>query len=401
MRTTWTYEAPGRIVFGPGAVEQVGLWAARLAWRKIFIVTDKELVRVGAAERVNDSLAEYGISASEYDGGQAEPGFALVDQCVAAARAYGPDAILGLGGGSNLDLAKITAAVLAHGGSARDYIGEDKIPGPVPPLICIPTTAGTGSEISCSCVLTDEENHLKVSALSWHLRPRLAIVDPTLTLTCPKQVTADSGIDALVHAIEALTVINALDFPVPDEDASIYQGRNMLSDGHAEKAIRLIGAHLLTAHREPENLAARTGMSLAASLAGMAFVNSGLALVHALEYPLGGLVKISHGAGNGLFLPHVMRFNLPTRTAEYARVAELLGADTKHLTTSAAANLAIERVVELQRALNIPQRLRDVGVTQDQLPILADRASGIRRLLRLNPRPVRGEDLLGILGAAW
>jgi len=401
MRTTWTYEAPGRIVFGPGAVEQVGLWAARLAWRKILIVTDKDLVRVGAAERVNDSLAEYGIRASEYDGGQAEPGFALVDHCVAAARAFGPDAILGLGGGSNLDLAKITAAVLAHGGSPRDYIGEDKIPGPVPPLICIPTTAGTGSEISCSCVLTDEEQHVKVSALSWHLRPRLAIVDPTLTVTCPKQVTADSGIDALVHAIEALTVINALDFPVPDEDASIYQGRNLLSDSHAEKAIRLIGAHLLTAHREPDNLPARSGMSLAASLAGLAFVNSGLALVHALEYPLGGLVKISHGAGNGLFLPHVMRFNLPTRTAEYARVAELLGCETKHLTSSAAAHTAIDKVVELQRALNIPQRLRDVGVTQEQLPILADRTLAIRRLLRLNPRPVSGEQVLGILNAAW
>ncbi|MGC4005582.1 MAG: iron-containing alcohol dehydrogenase [Pirellulales bacterium] len=401
MRTVWTFESPGRLVFGPGAVEQVGLWAARSAWRRVFIVTDKALAGVGAVDRVIDSLSEFGIATAEFEGGRPEPTFNLVDGAVAAAHAFEPDAILGLGGGSNLDLAKITAAVYAHGGHAADYIGEDKVPGPVPPLICVPTTAGTGSEISCSCVLTDEAKHLKVSALSWHLRPRLAIVDPTLTLTCPRKVTADSGIDALVHAIEAYTTVDAKDFPLPDEEVSIYQGRNLVSDGFAERAIRQIGQHLRTAFHEPENLAARTGMALAATSAGIAFANSGLALVHALEYPLGGLVPVSHGAGNGLFLPHVMRYNLPARGKEYARIAEWLGVDISKVSMLSAAEQGIEKIVELQKELGIPTRLRDLGVREDQLVGLAEATLGIRRLIRLNPRQPTSDDVLKILEAAW
>ncbi len=382
-------------------MEQVGLWATRLGWHKILVITDEHLVAAGATERVTDSLSEYGVISHEFTGGQAEPTLALVEQAVNEARSFSPDAILGLGGGSNIDLAKIAAAVYSHGGQARDYIGEDKIPGPVVPLICIPTTAGTGSEVSCSCVLTDAEQKLKVSALSWHLRPRLAIVDPTLTLTCPQKVTAESGVDALVHAVEALTVIDVAQFPVPDEDVSIYQGRNLLSNTYAERAIQLIGEHLLTAYRSPDQLPARTGMSLAATLAGMAFINSGLALVHAFEYPLGGLVHVSHGTGNMLFLPHVMRFNLPQRQSEYAMVAKLAGRNVTGLTTAQAAQSAIDWVCELQREMQLPTRLRDLGVTAEQLPALADKTLGIRRLVRLNPRQPSYEEVLQILQAAF
>lgn len=400
-RQTWCFESPGRWIFGPGAVEQLGDWSRRHGWNRVLIVTDPGIVNAGIVSRVERILRASDVNPVIYAGGKPEPTFALVADAVAAAHDAQPQAIIGLGGGSNLDLAKITAVVHSHGGDPRDYVGEDRVPGPVTPLVCVPTTAGTGSEVSASCVLTDEVQRLKVSPLSWWLRPKLAIVDPVLTLSCPPRVTADSGFDALVHAIEAYTVVENANFPVPDGAVSIYQGRNPISNGFAERAIRLIGAHLVTAYEQPDNLAARNGMALAASLAGMAFVNSGLALVHALEYPLGGLVHVSHGAGNGLFLPHVMRFNQAARERELAEISAWLGCDTAGLTINAAATVAIAKIVELQRRLAIPTRLRDLGVRRDQLPLLAEKTFTIKRLLRLNPRPAALGDIQAILEGAW
>jgi alcohol dehydrogenase class IV len=300
-----------------------------------------------------------------------------------------------------MDLAKLCAVLLAHGGEPRDYFGEEKVPGPILPLVCVPTTAGTGSEVTQAAVLTDEENHIKVSTLSQWLRPRAAIVDPRLTLTCPAKVTADSGVDALTHAIEAYTAVDNAQFPVADGGVTAYQGRNVLSDAMAETAMRLIAEHLAGAVIEPDNLAAREGMALAALTAGLAFSNSGVALVHALEYPVGGAVHCSHGAGNGLLLPHVMRFNLPKRTRQFVRVAELLGENVESLSEHAAAERAVVAVERLCRAVGIPSRLRDIGVRQEQLSEFAAKAFAIKRLLRVNPRSASEADLLGILTAAY
>src|SRR5262249_31672756 len=192
-----------------------------------------------------------------------------------------------------------------------DYVGDDKIPGPVFPLICVPTTAGTGSEVSAASVLTDTDSKLKVGILSNFLRPAVAIVDPMLTVSCPPKVTADSGIDALTHAIEAYTAVDNESFPLPPGERSVYQGRHPMGEMIAEKAIQLIGKFLRRAVADGKDLEAREGMALGATLAGMAFSNIGVAAVHALEYPVGGAVHCSHGAGNGLLLPYVMRFNLP------------------------------------------------------------------------------------------
>jgi alcohol dehydrogenase class IV len=309
--------------------------------------------------------------------------------------------VLGLGGGSNMDLAKITAAVLTHGGSPRDYVGEFKIPGAILPLICLPTTAGTGSEVSAASVLTDTDNKIKVGVLSNYLRPRVAIVDPLLTVTCPPKITADSGIDALTHAIEAYTAVDNADFPIPPGERSVYQGRHPLTDALATKAISLIGANLRRAVRNGDNLEAREGMALAATLAGLAFSNVGVAAVHALEYPVGGATHCSHGAGNGLLLPFVMRFNLPVRQAEFATIARLLGEDVTGLDGPAAAERAIQAVEQLRADIGIPLRLRDLGVRKDQLRPFAEKAFAIKRILRVNPRPVTVEDLEGILQEAF
>ena len=275
------------------------------------------------------------------------------------------------------------------------------MPGPVLPLICVPTTAGTGSEVSHAAVLTDTANQLKVSTLSQFLRPALAIVDPELTYTCPPKVTADSGIDALTHAIEAYTAIDFSQVPGEPTAPAAYEGRTPLGDCLAEKALELIGQHLVPAYQDGLNPAAREGMMLGATLAGMAFSNCAVALVHALEYPLGGAVHCSHGAGNGMLLPYVMRFNLPARQREFARVAQLLGEDIAGLSTTAAAERAIVAVERLRSAIGIPQRIRDLGGKREQLPLFAQKAFAIKRLLAVNPRAATEADLLGILEAAF
>jgi alcohol dehydrogenase class IV len=401
MRETWTFHSAGQLLFGRNAVRQVGDAARRLGANRVLIATDEVLHRAGVVDRVRAPLLESGIAVDVFTGGEPEPSFRAADACINRAREFVPDAVLGLGGGSNMDLAKITAAVLAHGGSPRDYVGEDMVRGPVLPLICVPTSAGTGSEVSAAAVLTDQENKIKVGVLSNHLRPRVAIVDPLLTLSCPPKLTADSGIDALTHAIEAYTAVDNESFPLPAGERSVYQGRHPLADSLAEKAIGLIGTHLRRAVAHGDDIAAREGMALGATLAGLAFSNVGVAAVHALEYPVGGATHCSHGAGNGLLLPFVMRFNLPARRKEFATIARLLGQDVSGLDEAQAAERAISAVEELRRDIGIPQRLRDLGVREAQLRPFAEKAFGIRRILRVNPRPVTVEDLEGILRSAY
>lgn len=300
-----------------------------------------------------------------------------------------------------MDLAKVAAVVHSHGGEPADYFGWDNVPGPVLPLICVPTTAGTGSEVSHAAVVTDTANQIKVSTLSNYLRPALAVVDPDLTLTCPRKVTADSGIDALTHAIEAYTATDFDQLALQPGETSAYEGRFPLGECVAEKAIELIGRHLVNAVNAPHDRAAREGMALAATLAGIAFSNCAVALVHALEYPLGGALHCSHGAGNGLLLPYVMRFNLPERKPAFARIAALLGENIAGLNQDQAAERAITAVEKLQPAIGIPQRIRDLGGTPDQLPRFAEKSFAIKRLLLVNPRRATQQDLLEILQAAF
>lgn len=401
MRETWTFHTAGSTVFGRNAVRQLGDVAGRLKARRVLVVTDPLLVKAGLVERVREPLTAAGVTVDLFDGGEPEPSLRAAEACIVAARGVQPDALLGLGGGSNMDLAKITAVVLAHGGTPRDYVGDDRIPGPVFPLICIPTTAGTGSEVSAASVLTDSENHLKVGVLSNYLRPHVAVVDPLLTVSCPPKVTADSGIDALTHAIEAYTAVDNADFPLPSGERSVYQGRHPMGDLLAEKAIALIGQYLRRAVKDGSDLEAREGMALGAMLAGMAFSNVGVAVVHAMEYPVGGAVHVSHGAGNGLLLPSVMRFNLPARRAAFASIARLLGEDVSGLSEEEAAERAVAAVERLRDDIGVPRRLRDLGVTEAMLRPFAERAFGIKRILRVNPRPVTVDDLEAIYRAAF
>lgn len=401
MRETWTFHTAGEMLFGANAVRELGTVAGRLACKRVLVVTDPVLLRLGTVERVREPLQQAGVAVEVFSGGEPEPSLRAAAACIEAARAFRPDALVGLGGGSNMDLAKITAVVLAHGGRPHDYFGDCKIPGPVLPVIGVPTTAGTGSEVSAASVLTDTDNHMKVGVLSNYLRPRVAIVDPLLTISCPAKVTADSGIDALTHAIEAYTAVDNETFPLPAGEQTVYQGRHPMGDMLAEKAIHLIGRSLRRAVADGKDLAARSEMALGATLGGMAFSNVGVALVHALEYPVGGATHCSHGCGNGLLLPYVMRFNLPARVERIAAIATFLGEDVRRMTTEQAAEHAIIAIEKLRTDIGIPGRLRELGVQRGQLRPFAEKAVTLKRILRVNPRSVTVDDLEGILQAAW
>ena len=401
MPTSWSFFTAGQLVFGPGAIEQLGDWSHRHQLKRILVVTDQCLRQAGVVLPIEEQLQAAQLEFTVFDGGTAEPSLEIAELALAEANSWKPDAVLGLGGGSNMDLAKIVATVLSHGGRPADYFGFDQVPGPVLPLICVPTTAGTGSEVSHAAVLTDTQNEIKVSTMSNYLRPDLALVDPVLTYSCPPQVAADSGIDALTHAIEACTAVDYDRMQIPAGESSSYTGRQPLGDCLAEKAISLIGQHLVNAVTDRDDHQAHDAMSLAATLAGMAFSNCGVALVHALEYPLGGALHCSHGAGNGLLLPYVMRFNLPERESTMARIAQLLGCDIGAMDQQTAAAEAILKVEQLRQAIGIPHRIRELGGQQEQLAGFAEKSFAIKRLQWVNPRPSSYEDLLGILQAAY
>ena len=399
----FNFDTAGHLLFGSGAVARLGERARLLEIEKILVVTDPVLRQAGLVDRVTGPLQEAGIRAEVYDGGEPEPSLEVANAAAKAARSAGMQAVLGLGGGSNLDVAKAAAAILAHGGSAVDFMGVNTVPGPVCPLIAIPTTAGTGSEVSQAVILTDEQAGIKLAGQSDYFRPALALVDPELTLTCPAKVTADSGIDALTHAIEAYTNVDYREFParLKKGEASPFDGNHPLGDALAEKAVELIGQNLRRAVREPENLQAREGMALAATLAGMAFSTCGVAVVHALEYPIGAAMHISHGEGNGQLLPFVMRYNLPYCRERVVRIGQLLGAEVTGLSAEQAAEKSIEEVSKLSRDIGIPQRLREFGVTEDMLEGFSRKSYTIKRLMRINPRVPTRQDLLEILQDAF
>ena len=399
--TVWQFATAANIRFGRGSAAMLPDELRRLNVTRPLIVTDKT---IASLPQVAELLQRLRLSCSQvlvFDGCLPEPPIETAQAAIESGRAGGVDGVVAIGGGSNMDIGKIVATVLRHGGTPRDYFGFDMVPGPIVPTIAIPTTSGTGSEVSHAAVLTDIVAQNKVSTLSRWLRPAVAIVDPALTDSCPPKVTADSGIDALVHAIEAVTNRDFSQMTDVDPQARAYEGSYSLTRLMGGEAIRLVGQFLRRAYQNPTDSEARDGMALAAMLAGMAFSNSGVAVVHALEYPIGGLTHCSHGEGNGLLLPHVMRFNLPACVESMAEVGGWLGCDLIGLTRFASAEAAISAVVQIQQEVGIRTRLSELGLKKEQIPWVASRAFQIKRLMDVNPRRPTEWDLVGILESAF
>jgi len=413
LNSVWQFASAANIKFGRGSSALTPSELSRFNVHRPLIVSDSTVIALPQVMKLLAALRDANFSPQIFDTCVPEPAIDTAKKAIEAGRAGKVDCVVGIGGGSNLDVAKMAAAVLKHSGEPANYFGFDAIPGPILPLIAIPTTAGTGSEVSHSAVLTDSDAGVKVSTLSRWLRPAVAIVDPSLTDSCPPHVTAHSGIDALVHAIEAYTNRDFQQMVGVDPQARAYEGSYPLTRLLAAEAIRLVGRSLVRAYQHPTDQTARDDMALAAMLAGMAFSNSGVALVHALEYPVGALTHCSHGEGNGLLLPHVMRFNLPECQRQFAEIAQLLTTASTELATNkartrvttncteAAAQLAIDAVVSLQQALNIRPRLRDLGLHAHQIPLVAQKAFQIKRLIDVNPRRASEQDLTTILESAY
>ena len=388
MRGAWSFNTAGEIIFGQGTAGRVGEIVRRTGAQQALLVTDQ-------------MLADAGVTTDRFVGDTPKATLQRVADCVATAKQGEYPALVALGGGSNVDVAKAAAVVLCYGGSPEDYFGPNQVPGPILPLVAVSTTAGTGSEVSGAAVLADPANRRRGAILSNYIRPHAAIYDPLLTLTCPPRVTADAGMDALTHAVESYMVVSYRTQAGSAGGEGPYHGSFPLSDMLAERAIELVGRYLRRAVYQTGDLEAREGMHLASLLAGMGFSNAGLNAVHALEYPVGVLTDGTHGAVNGLLLPYVMAYNVPACPQKLAKVAQLLGEETTGLSVWEAAERAVQAVQRLKEETGMTMRLQELGVKDSDLGPLAEATAQITRLLQLNPRPLDADGLEGILRRAW
>lgn len=364
------------------------------------LVSDRTLESVGIVAQVTNAILLTAAESRLFCDGEVEPTTSTVEKLVNVSHEYAPDLIVAVGGGSNMDLAKALVAVLSSKVNVEKLFGFDQVRASGTTLVCLPTTAGTGSEVTHSAVLKSSETCKKAAILSQWIRPDAAIVDPNLALTCPPRVTAESGIDALTHAIEAYLVTSFDQFDEDPRQGLAYEGNHPMTDLYAERAIRLVSSNLSRAVEDPEHLASRSAMALAATLAGAAFSSSGVSLAHALEYPIGSAYRCSHGVGNGLVLPEVMRFWCIQRAARLAKIASLLGVpDADRMPEKESAVAAVEAVKELRRTIGLPTCLSEIGGTAEDIDQLAETAMKLPRLLELSPVSPTLEDLKAILKA--
>jgi alcohol dehydrogenase len=400
MSKVWEFASTQRVVFGKGSINQLNDILLDLHAKRVFIITDPGIKNAGILDKVAATLDEKEFQVEIFSEAQAEPSIEVALECFDFAKSkQDTDVIIGLGGGSSIDLAKVTALLMAHGGNPRDYFGEFKVPGQVAPMIAIPTTAGTGSEVTPVAVVTDTENKLKVGISDNYLRPTVALLDPELTVGLPAYVTACSGIDALSHAIEAYT---AKPFSsVVANEKILFQGSQPVSDALAFSAIELIAENLVVAVRQGSNLEARSNMLLASMLAGMAFSNAGTALSHALAYPIGGLVHSPHGEVTGLMMPYVMNFNASVVPEKMIKIANAFGIQTKKMNKNEAAKAAGEAVLQLLKDIGLPTKLNQIGIKEENLDEIGRRTLGISRLVRNNPRIPTETDLIELVHGAF
>ncbi|QIB32278.1 iron-containing alcohol dehydrogenase [Ancylobacter pratisalsi] len=390
---------PTEILFGKGQRRALPAVAQRLGQRAL-ICTDERLAASDDFAQLVSGLHDAGLAVLVHDRVLPDVPRDSAAECAEAVRPFVPDLVIGVGGGSCLDMAKCAALLLTHGGQLPDYYGEYKVPGPVMPIIAVPTTAGTGSEATPVAVISDPDRTLKVGISSPHLIPRTAICDPELTLSCPPALTAIAGADALTHAIEAFTAGRRP--PSPElAQKHVFVGKNALTDHFALLAIRLIGRSLERAWRDGTDEDARADVMMAALAAGCAFGTAGTAAAHAIQYPVGALTHTAHGLGVATMLPYVMRFNRDAVLGEMAEIALELGLPEAGRSRTALADAAIGEVVRLFAAIGIPPTLAALGLRADKLAWTGEQALGIERLLKNNPRPVGPAEMTCLLDAAY
>jgi alcohol dehydrogenase class IV len=382
----FTFNTTRSIVSGPGAIARIGELAKPILGQRVLLVTDKGLLKLGVLAPALAALAAAGIEVAVFDKVEADPPEANILAGVEAAKAHGASGILAIGGGSPMDVAKVIALIAGSGEALSEAYGVGMAKGPRLPLVLVPTTAGTGSEVTPIAIITTGEAEKK-GIVSPLLLPDLALLDADLTLGLPPAVTAATGIDAMVHAIEAY--------------ASRSANNNPISRGLAKEALKLLGGNIREACTNGTNREARANMLLGSLLAGQAFANSPVAAVHALAYPIGGHFHVPHGLSNALVLPHVLRFNLPVAGGLYAQIAADAFPELADVPMEERAEAFINALVSLSYELAVPQRLRDVGIPEDAVPLLAREAMKQTRLLVNNPREMSLQDAHSIYANAY
>ncbi len=377
----FTFETTPRIVGGDGAADSLGALARARGVTRALVVTDRGLLAGGALAPALAGFGAAGVEAVVFADVEADPPEACVESALAAARAARVDGVIGLGGGSSMDVAKLVALLAGSGETLGDVYGVGRARGPRLPLLQAPTTAGTGSEVTPIAIVTTPSEE-KQGVVSPFLLPDVAVLDATLTLGLPARATAMTGVDAIVHAVEAYTSRHK---------------KNVLSDTLAVRALGLLAGHLRRAVADGGDLAARRAMLHGAALAGMAFANAPVAAVHALAYPLGGRFHVPHGLSNALVLLPVLEFNLPAAGGLYAELADALPPGLAPGPDRADRGRAfVDALAALVADMPMERRLRDVGVREVDLPALARDAMRVERLLVNNPRPVTYDDALAV-----
>lgn len=373
-----------RVVMGPGSARTIGAEVKALGIKRVLIVTDKGIISAGLMKPIEDSLKAAKIQYAVFDRVEPDPRYEIVADCVEAARNSHAQMLIGLGGGSPMDITKTTAVMVTNRGPIGAYFGINLIPKRGLPAILIPTTAGTGSEVTPIAILSDEGEKLKKGIVSPYLYPAIAILDAELTAALPPHVTAATGLDALIHAIEAYTSVNA----------------TVITDMYCIKAIELIYGNIRTAYAKGDNMAARTAMMEGAMLAGIGFANAGVTAVHAFAYPIGAEFHIPHGVANTLMLPHVIRFNVLGNLEKFAQLAKPFGISVDVLDALAVVDKVIAAIDRLIDDLRVPRHLADFKVKEKDIPMLADGVMKVTRLLANNPRTLTVEDAKRIYRAA-
>ena len=382
----FTFNTTPSIVSDAGATARIADLAGRILGPRVVFVTDRSLLSIGIVAPALASLDAAGIAVAVFDGVEPDPPEANVLDCAALAIRHRATGIVAIGGGSSMDVAKAAALIAGSGGTLAEVYGVGKARGPRLPLVLAPTTAGTGSEVTPLAILTTGAAE-KMGISSPLLLPDMAVLDADLTLGLPPAVTAATGIDAMVHAIESY--------------ASASPNNNPISRNLAREALRLLGRHIRIAVFEGADREARGGMLLGSMLAGQAFANSPVAAVHALAYPIGGHFHVPHGLSNALVLPHVLRFNLPAAASLYAEIAADAFPVLADVPAADRGGAFADCLAALAAELGLQTRLRDVGIEETALPRLAADAMRQTRLLVNNPRPLEEADALAIYCAAF
>ena len=376
MSNITLFRTTERIVMGAGSINTLGQEIKNLGATRPMIITDPGLVSTGIIDRIEKLLTAGGFAFIRFDKVEADPRFEIVDEVVAQIRSENIDCILGIGGGSSLDIAKVASVMVTNPGKVEEYFGIDLVKEPGLKTILVPTTAGTGSEVTPIVILSDHHEKLKKGVVSSHLLPDCALLDPELTVGLPPAVTAATGMDALIHAMEAYTSINA----------------NSTTDMLAVRAMELLFGNIRTAYANGNDIEARHKMLEGSMLAGMAFANAGVTAVHAFAYPIGAEFHIPHGIANTIMLTPVMEFNLIGNLDKFAHIARIFGEGNAEMSPRKLAQLGVAAVKELAADLNVPQHLSAYNVKADDIPALAEGVMKVTRLLANNPRTLKVED---------